>query len=313
VQVQQERQQQEATLQQQQLQQQEPAAQQQQEQQQQKQQQREQREQQQREQQQLVHEAGLLAASMAGLSSPDMSFATAAVAAAAAAAAAEQLLQQQAATAAAAATTVSSSSSSSNTAAGNGYGSLPPGYVTLQAHAVLHCLTDLQRLAVRRQWRGSGNTARLTSISSNVYGGSYNGYNTTTSHVTPTAAPAEPPSLGAAAPGFPRRGVGLTQPLQGSAGARPGAARVQGGRVGEGSGGSGLSGRQLVVQCQGKQAWQLAGVLVAAWLHWCGGVDQAAAEDGVSKAMGITIDQVSVPGADRSFGAGPCSWPIRHD
>jgi hypothetical protein len=251
--------------------------------------------QQQQQEQQLVHDAGVLAASMAGLAGPDMSFVTAAVAAAAAAAAAEQSLQQQAASAAATATTSSSSSSSSqeDAAAGNGYGSMPPGYVTLQAHAVLHCLTDLQRLAVRRQWRGSGNTARLTSISSNVYGGSYNGYNTTTSHVTPTAAPAEPPSLGNPTPGFPRRGMELTKPLQGSAGSRAGTARVQGSRGGEGlCGGLGLSGRQLVVQCQGKQAWQLAGVLVAAWLHWCGGVDQAAAEDGVSKAMGITIDQV---------------------
>jgi hypothetical protein len=57
-----------------------------------------------------------------------------------------------------------------------------------------------------------------------------------------------------------------------------------------------------VVQCEGRQAWQLAGVLVAAWLHWCGGVDQAAAVDSVGKAMGLPIDQVG--GASCCAGAG---------
>ena len=47
-----------------------------------------------------------------------------------------------------------------------------------------------------------------------------------------------------------------------------------------------------MVQCEGRQAWQLAGVLVAAWLHWCGGVDQAAAVDSVGKETGLPIDQV---------------------
>lgn len=86
------------------------------------------------------------------------------------------------------------------------------------------------------------------------------------------------------------------QQLGGAQGA--GSSSGRGGGRGEGPGSAsalgllGAASRQLVLQCDGQEAWQLAGVLVSAWLHWCGGVDQAAAVDCVSEAMGITVDQV---------------------
>jgi hypothetical protein len=249
----------------------------------------------------MMHDAGVLAASMAGLAGPDMGFATAAMAAAAAAAAVaeqQQSIKQQG-------STDSSSSSSfqgeASSSAVHVYASLPSGYVTLQAHAVLHCLSDLQRLAVRRQWRGSGDTARFTSIGSNVYGGSYNGYNTTGTPV-PTPAPLEPDSTFSA--GFSRRGRGSAGPRGSGSGLKEGLG-VQGSRGSEGSvGGLGNISRQLVLQCEGKQAWQLVGVLLAAWLHWCGGVDQTAAVDSVGKAMGLAVDEVGALGPARPGGGG---------
>lgn len=257
----------------------------------------------------MMHDSGVLAASMAGLAGPDMGFATAAVAAAAAAAAVAE--QQQSIHQQGADPSSSSSSSSSQGEATAGavhvYASLPPGYVTLQAHAILHCLSDLQRLAVRCQWRGSGNTARFTSIGSNVYGGSYNGYNTTGTPV-PTPAPLEPDSTSLS--GFPRRGRGLGGPGGSAAGTKAGLG-VQGSRGSEGSvGGLGNMSRQLVLQCEGKQSWQLAGVLVAAWLHWCGGVNETAAVDSVGKAMGLTVDEVGWVSGARVLFCDGCSAPV---
>lgn len=96
----------------------------------------------QQQQQDLEQDAGLLAASLAGLAGPDMGFATAVAAAAAAAAAAERQASG------------SSSGGGGGVGSGsNGGGALPPGYATLQAHAILHCLADLQ---VNMAYQGAG-------------------------------------------------------------------------------------------------------------------------------------------------------------
>jgi len=88
----------------------------------------------------------------------------------------------------------------------------------------------------------------------------------------------------------------------------PGGYRVQQGGGGSDQGsavqGLGLSSRQLIVQCEGQQAWELAGVLLAAWLHWCGGVEQKTAVDSVSRAMGICIDKVRGEGEGERGGLG---------
>ncbi|WIA23589.1 hypothetical protein OEZ85_000301 [Tetradesmus obliquus] len=116
-----------------------PPEQQQQQQQQQEQEQEEQQQQQldqqqqQQQQQQAAADAGALAAGLVGMAGPDVGFASAAAAAAAVAAAAAGADGQN-----------SSSGQNQNPSSQNPN---EPSPLTLQAHAILHCIADLHRLA----------------------------------------------------------------------------------------------------------------------------------------------------------------------
>jgi hypothetical protein len=245
--------------------------------------------QQQQQQQQAAADAGALAAGLMGMAGPDVGFASAAATAAAVAAAAAGADSQNPSSSGSS-QNPSSSSSSQNPS------STEPSPLTLQAHAILHCIADLHRLAIRREWTPKGGTAWRQQL----YQRAPSPFAPGTSPFLPRQQQLQGLGLGSSStPSSISSSSSSNVPQQGFVGPPGSVAGSSSSSSTSSSSSSSSSGSgfrqlssQLLLSCD-EGAWGIVGLMLVAWLQWHCGVSQATAVESVSRALGVTLNEVS--------------------
>jgi hypothetical protein len=249
------------------------------------------------------------------MAGPDVGFASAAAAAAAVAAAAGSDGQNP-----------SSSSSSQNPSSSSSSSSTEPSPLTLQAHAILHCIADLHRLTIRREWTPKGGTAwrqQLHTKSSSPFAPGTSPYvprqqqlqqqglglGLGGSSPNPSSSSGSPSSSGSSSSSSAppvQAGCPVTPPVAAAnSSSSSSSSSISSSTAGSSSSSTGSSSSsssssslgfrqpssQLLLSCD-EGAWGVVGLMLVAWLHWHCGVSQATAVESVSQALGVNLNEV---------------------